>query len=197
MNRVGLYMRISTNDKKQDIETQRLPLVEFCKSRGFTIYKEYVDSTSGSKESRPQLNELLNDAKKRKIDTVIVFRFDRFSRSVSQLIKSLELFENLGISFISYQENLDTNSPTGKVLFTIIGAFAEFERSIIQERVIAGLNKAKQKGVKLGRPTMKVDVNKIVTLKESGLSFNEIANKMKLKKTFVYNQYTKFMLNKA
>ena len=194
--KVWIYARVSTIDK-QDLDTQLIPLRDFSKARWFEIYKEYTDKMSWWKERRPELDNLLNDAKKRKIWAILVFRFDRFSRSTKQLIDNLELFNCLNINFISYSENIDTSTPMGKVLFTMISAFAEFEKSIIKERVIAWLAKAKQKWVKLGRPTMKVDVNKIVTLKESGLSFKEIADKMKLKKTFVYNQYTKFMLNKA
>ncbi len=196
MKKIWIYARVSTIDK-QDLDTQLIPLREYSKIRGFIIFQEYVDKISWSKENRPSLDLLMNDVKKRNIDWVLVFRFDRFSRSTRHLINTLDLFNSLGVDFISYNENIDTFSPAGKVLFTMIWAFAEFERSIIKERVIAWIEKARSKWVKLWRPIIKVNITKIVKLKETGLSFKEIANKMKLKKTFVYNQYTKFMLNKA
>lgn len=194
--RIWIYARVSTIDK-QDLDTQLIPLREYSKIRGFTIFQEYVDKISWSKENRPQLNLLMNDVKKRKIDWVLVFRFDRFSRSTKHLINTLDLFNSLGVNFISYNENIDTSTPAGKVLFTMIGAFAEFERSIIKERVKAWIIKARTKGVILGRPKIYVDKNKIVKLKESWLSFRQIADKLNLKKSNVYSIYKEYMLNKV
>ncbi len=194
MKKIWIYARTSTKDK-QDLETQLLPLREYSKARGFEIYKEYTDKISGAKENRDSLDLLLDDAKKRKIDWVLVFRFDRFSRSTKQLINTLELFDNLWIDFISYSENIDTSSPAGKVLFTMISAFSEFERSIIQERVKAWLEKARKKWKKLWRPWVSTDVKKIVELKEKWLSFREIAKKLKLKKSNVYNKYKEHKTN--
>ena len=192
--KVWIYARTSTTDK-QDLDTQLIPLREYAIARWFEIYREYTDKISWWKESRPELDKLLEDAQKRKISTVLVFRFDRFSRSTSQLIRSLELFNNLWVNFISYQEQIDTSSPVWKVLFTMISAFAEFEKSIIQERVRAGLNKAKAKGKILWRPKIYWDIDRIVELKEKWLSFREIAKKMKLKSTYVYYTYNSYKLN--
>ena len=192
--KIWIYARVSTLDK-QNLDTQLIPLREYAKARWFEIYKEYTDKISWAKENRPWLNQLLDDAKKRKIQTILILRFDRFSRSTRQLINSLELFNTLWIDFISYTENIDTSSAAWKVLFTMIWAFAEFERSIIRERVIAWLNRVKAKGVILGRPKIYVDKNKIVKLKESWLSFRQIADKMKLKKSNVYSIYKECMSN--
>ncbi|NVP18061.1 recombinase family protein [Candidatus Gracilibacteria bacterium] len=194
MKKVGIYTRVSTRDK-QDLEVQLLPLRQYAQARGFFIYKEYSDKISGAKESRPGLDSLMDDAKKRKIDSVLIFRFDRFSRSTKQLINSLDLFNSLGIDFISYSENIDTSSPAGKVLFTMISAFAEFERNIIGERVRAGIEKAKANGVTLGRKKLDVNIKRIVKLKEEGMTYRDIADKMRLKKSYVYNKYKEYKLN--
>lgn len=189
---IWIYARVSTIDK-QDLETQLIPLREYCKARWFTIYKEYTDKMSWWKEKRPELDNLLEDAQKRKIWAILVFRFDRFSRSTSQLIRTLELFNNLWIDFISYSENIDTSSPIWKVLFTMISAFAEFEKSIIKERVISWLEKARKQGKTLWRPKIYWDIDKIAELKEKWLSFDKIAKKMKLKKTYVYYTYKEYL----
>lgn len=190
--KVWIYARVSTIDK-QDLDTQLLPLREYCRARWFEIYKEYTDKMSWWKESRPELNKLLEDAHKRKYDSVLVFRFDRFSRSTSQLIRSLDLFNNLNINFISYSENIDTSSPAWKVLFTMISAFSEFEKSIIQERVRAWLDKARKQGKILWRPKIDWDIDKIAELRERWFSFDKIAKKMKLKKTYVYYTYKEYL----
>ncbi len=194
--KIWIYARVSTIDK-QDLQTQLLPLREYSKARGFTIYKEYTDKISWWKESRPELDKLLEDAQKRKIDWVLVFRFDRFSRSTRQLINTLELFNNIWVNFISYQEQIDTSSPMWKVLFTMISAFAEFEKSIIQERVRAWIHKARIKWKTLWRPKVDTDILKIVKLKESWMTFRDIAEKMKLKKSNVYNKYNSYKLNQV
>ena len=107
-------------------------------------------------KSVPALNELMNDDKKRRFDVVLVWRFDRFARSTRHLINALEEFKNLGIDFVSFQENIDTSSPLGSAIFTIISAVAQLERDIIAERVKAGLRRAKENGKKLGRPKVSV-----------------------------------------
>ncbi len=139
--RVALYARVSTTDQSTD--SQLLDLRRYVRERGWNIFKEYVDEgISGTKDSRPALNELMNDAKKRRFDVVLVWRFDRFARSTKHLILALEEFKNLGIYFVSYQENIDTSSPFGSAIFTIISAMAQLERDIIAERVKAGLKGA-------------------------------------------------------
>jgi len=174
--RVALYARVSTTDQSTD--SQLLDLRRYTRERGWTIFKEYVDEgISGTKDSRPALNDLMNDAKKRRFDVVLVWRFDRFARSTKHLILALEEFKNLGIDFVSYQENIDTSSPLGSAIFTIISAVAQLERDIIAERVKAGLRRAKENGKKLGRPKVSVDPERICELRLQGLSLRTIARK--------------------
>jgi len=188
MKRVAIYARISTSDKRQDLDTQLIPLKEYVSARGWSTYEIYTDEISGSKEKRVGLDMLLDSAKKRLFDTVLVYRFDRFARSTKHLINSLEMFRALGIDFISYQENIDTSTPAGKAMFTMVSAFAEFERSIIQERVKSGIAKAKAKGVKMGRPrNINVDTYKIRELKGDGLSVRKIASLLSIPKSTVQN----------
>jgi len=183
--RIAIYARVSTVDKGQDIQTQTLLLRDFAQLRGWAIYKIYEDTESGSKESRPALNQMIREAHQRKFDCVLVFRFDRFARSSKQLINSLELFRSLGIDFISYQENVDTTTPAGKMMFTIISAFAEFERAIIQERVRAGLENARRKGRRLGRPKIVVDQVQIEKLRTLGWSLRKIGKALNIPKSTV------------
>ena len=124
MKKVAIYARVSTSNKGQDLNTQLLPLKKYCKDKKRDIVQVYTDIMSWTKESRPSLNSLLDDAKEQKFDTVLVFRFDRISRSTKQLIDLLEKFRKLNISFISLNENIDTTTPTGAMMFTIIAAFA-------------------------------------------------------------------------
>ena len=140
------------------------------KSRG-----EYVDEgISGTKDSRPELNKLMADAHRRRFDAVVVWRFDRFARSVSHLLRALENFKALGIEFVSLSEQVDTSTPTGKMVFTVLGAVAELERSLIAERVKAGLRNARAKGKRLGRPRVAVDAARIGALRAHGRSWREI-----------------------
>ncbi|MGA8150351.1 MAG: recombinase family protein [Terriglobales bacterium] len=157
--RVALYARVSTNGERQDPEMQLGELREYCAHRGWEIVGEYVDHVSGSKESRPQLNRLTCDAKARKFDAVVVWKLDRYARSLKHLINALAEYESLGIAFVSLRDNLDLSTPSGRLMFAVIGAMAEFERSLIQERVRAGLKNARNKGKVLGRP-MVTDLSK-------------------------------------
>jgi len=184
MKRIAIYARVSTTD--QSTESQLLDLRRYVSERGWNIFKEYVDEgISGTKDSRPALNELMNDAKKRRFDVVLVWRFDRFARSTKHLILALEEFKNLGIDFVSYQENIDTSSPLGSAIFTIISAVAQLERDIIAERVKAGLRRAKENGKKLGRPRATVDTEKIHWLRSKGLSLRAIAKETGVSRTTV------------
>jgi DNA invertase Pin-like site-specific DNA recombinase len=151
--RVGIYARVSTPDGKgQSPEMQLRELREHCERRGWQMVGEYVDRMTGSKDSRPELNRLMADAHKRRFDVVIVWKFDRFARSVSHLLRALETFKALGIEFVSFSEQLDTSTPAGKLVFTVLGAVAELERSLIVERVRAGMRNARVKGKRIGRP---------------------------------------------
>jgi DNA invertase Pin-like site-specific DNA recombinase len=184
MMRIAIYARVSTTD--QSTESQLLDLRRYTRERGWNIFKEYVDEgISGTKDSRPALNELMNDAKKRRFDVVLVWRFDRFARSTKHLILALEEFKNLGVDFVSYQENIDTSSPLGSAIFTIISAVAQLERDIIAERVKAGLRRARENGKKLGRPRANVDVREIRQLRCDGLSLRAIASHVGISHTRV------------
>ncbi len=135
---------------------------------------------SGASDDRPALAELMADARCRKLDAVMVWRFDRFARSTKALVLALEEFQTLGVDFISYSEQIDTSLPMGKAMFMMISAMAEFERSLIRERVCAGLNRARERGVRLGRPRKGFDVHTALCLKREGHSWSELSKVMKV-----------------
>jgi DNA invertase Pin-like site-specific DNA recombinase len=177
--RAAIYARVSTASNGQDPTMQTRELREYCERRGWQIVGEYVDlGISGAKEKRPELDRLMSDAHRRRFDAVIVWKFDRFARSVSHLLRALENFQALGIEFVSLSENVDTSTPTGKMVFTVLGAVAELERSLIAERVRAGLRNARAKGKRLGRPRVNVDRAKIANLRSEGHSWAAIAAAM-------------------
>ncbi len=130
---------------------------------------------SGAKEKRPKLDRLMADAHRRRFDSIVVWKFDRFARSVSHLLRALETFKALGIEFVSLSEQVDTSTPTGRMIFTVLGAVAELERSLIAERVRAGLRNARAKDKRLGRPRMNVDAAKIARLRRTGASWAKIS----------------------
>ena len=172
--KVAIYARVSTKDQSCALQVRGLKA--YCAARKFTIFREYIDvGESGAKNSRPKLDELMADARKRKFEAIVVWRFDRFARSTKHLLLALEEFRSLGIQFISYQENIDTTSPLGQALFTIVSAVAQLERDLIRERVNAGLRHARACGKQLGRPRRIVDQDEIVRLKEEGASLRDIA----------------------
>ncbi len=174
--RAALYARVSTSGHGQTVEPQLLELREYCERRGWQIVGEYLDEgISGAKDSRPELNRLMADAHKRRFDAVAVWKFDRFARSVSHLLRALETFNALGIAFVSLSEQIDTTTPTGRMIFTVLGAVAELERSLIAERVRAGLRNARAKGKRLGRPRVAVDAGRIAAMRASGASWPAIA----------------------
>ncbi len=177
--RVGIYARVSTTDKGQDPELQLGPLREHARARAWIIHEEYVDQgVSGAKERRPALDQLMADARRRLFDAVLVWRFDRFARSTRHLINALHEFTHLGIAFVSYQENLDTSSPLGEAMFTIIGAMAQLERDITRERVKAGVARARARGKKLGRPQKVFHRDQVEQLRAQGLSFRQIGRRL-------------------
>jgi DNA invertase Pin-like site-specific DNA recombinase len=174
-NRVALYSRVSTHHG-QDPELQLRELREYAQARGLTIIQEYTDvGYSGSKDSRPALNQLMADARRRRFDSVLVWKLDRFGRSLRHLVNALAELEAFGLRFISFRDNLDLSTPSGRLMFQIIGSMAEFERALIQERVKAGLRNARAKGKKLGRPRTAIDESRVKALRESGASWRAIA----------------------
>jgi DNA invertase Pin-like site-specific DNA recombinase len=177
--RAALYARVSTNGHGQDPEVQLRELREYCERRGWDVAGEYIDvGISGTREKRPSLDRLLADAHRRRFDAVVVWKFDRFARSVSHLLRALETFKIQGIEFVSLSEQVDTSTPMGKCVFTVLGAVAELERSLIVERVKAGLRNARARGKKLGRPRRVLDVSKINALRAQGVGWRAIAKQM-------------------
>jgi DNA invertase Pin-like site-specific DNA recombinase len=185
MNRVIIYARVST--KEQKVDMQLTDLREYAKARKLKVINEYIDYASGAKSDRSNYKKLFEDVRKRKCDVVLVWKFDRFARSTKELINALEEFNNLSVDFISYKENIDTSTPAGKILFTLISAFAEFERSIIRERVIAGIEKAKLRGVKLGRPGIPLfTIQNVLELNSQRVSYKDIIKKLGISKSIYY-----------
>jgi len=175
--KAAIYCRVSTSEQKTDMQLNDLR--KFATDRNLSIYQEYVDNAvSGSVKKRPALDKLMEDASKKRFDIVLCWRFDRFARSSKHLVEALHTFKHFGIDFISYNENIDTGSPLGEAMFTIISAMAQLERDIIRERVKAGLRTARNKGKTLGRPKALVDINKLKEMKNSGDSVRYIASRM-------------------
>lgn len=165
---VALYARVSTSD--QDTEIQLVELRRYVAARGWAVEGEFVDAgVSGSVSSRPALDRLRAAARRRDVDGVVVWRFDRFSRSITDLVASLEEFRTLGVAIVSIHEQIDTSSPTGRVVFAVAAAMAECEREILRERVKAGLARARKRRVRLGRP-LKLDALAVLQLRTTGSS---------------------------
>jgi DNA invertase Pin-like site-specific DNA recombinase len=173
--KTAIYARVSTGNGNQHPEMQLREIRSYAKRRGWAVTREYIDEgVSGMKESRPELNKLLADAYQRRFDAVVVWRFDRFARSVSHLLRALETFKSLGIEFVSLSEAVDTSTPAGKMIFTVLGAVAELERSLVAERVKAGLRNARAKGKILGRPRKIVNSDQINRLRAQGASWRTV-----------------------
>jgi DNA invertase Pin-like site-specific DNA recombinase len=187
--RVALYARVSTL-AGQDPEMQLRELREYCERRGLQIVQEYVDKgVSGSRERRPALDKLLVACRKRLVDAVVVYRYDRFARSLRQLVNALEEFRSLGIDFISLHEGVDTSTPNGRLVFGIFASIAEFERELIRDRVRSGLSSARAKGKRLGRPRSNVNVARIASLRASGASWRTISQEMGLAVGTLHNAF--------
>jgi len=181
MMRTAIYARVSTTNHGQDASLQTSEMQQFVEARGWQLADQYVDQgVSGAKDSRPELNRLMADAHKRKFDVVLVWKLDRFGRSLRHLVNALAEFESLGIAFVSLSDNLDLSTASGRLMFNIIGAMAEFERELIRERVKAGMKNAKAKGIRIGRPRANVDAAQIARLRAQGLSWKKIAKQMGL-----------------
>jgi len=182
VKRAAIYARVSTNNG-QDPEVQLAEIRQFCVHRDWTTIREYVDKgISGAKERRPALDNLLADCRRRAVDCVVVYRYDRFARSLRQLVNALEEFRALGIDFVSLHEGVDTSTPNGRLVFGIFASIAEFERELIRDRVKSGLALAKSRGKCLGRPRVNVDRLRIATLRNEGLSWAEICDVLGISK---------------
>lgn len=196
--RVAIYLRVSTARRKtqehadvrvQTVETQRVALLDYAKSRGWDVVREYADEgISGAKDRRPALDNLMADARRRRFDMVLVARFDRFARSVRHLVNALQEFQELGIDFVSLTECIDTSTSAGRMLFTILAAFAQFERDVITERIMMGLSRAEKEGKHLGRPRTIYDRQLAAELYAAGLSYRAIAARCGTTKDTIKNQ---------
>ena len=155
--RTATYARVSTSDQSPALQHDGLRA--FADRAGLSVVAAYTDvAVSGRKEGRPDLDRLMASARKRELDCVLVWKFDRFARSVSHLVRALDEFDHLGVRFVSVQDNVDTTSPMGRAMFAVIGAMAELESALIAERVQAGMAAAKARGRHVGRPATDEDV---------------------------------------
>ncbi len=178
MKTAALYARVSTTDQAAILQLEDLRRYA---SKRFAHLREYVDvGISGVQRHRPQLDTLKADARKRMFEVVLVWKFDRFARSLKHLIDSLEEFRALGIDFISYTEGLDTTTPSGQLLFHVVGAVAQFERDLIAERVRAGIAHARAIGKRIGRPRALTDIDQVIKLRKQGISLRKIARTLGL-----------------
>lgn len=185
--RAAIYARVSTNEQSPELQLQELR--QYVQQRGFVLHKEYIDQVTGDfdkrkKKRKPKdlaYQELIDDAFRCKFDCVIVWKYDRFARSLSALVTALDNFNSLGIDFISLTQNIDTTTSMGRLFYNVIASFSQFEREIIVERVKAGLANAKSKGVQLGRPVKdKTAAERVQTLRQEGWSLRKIAAREKM-----------------
>ncbi len=179
--RAALYARVSTDDRGQDPETQLRLLRDYADRRGFEVAGEFVDYASGTRNDRPQYKKLMEAARRREVDVVLVWRYDRFARSTQALVNALMEFRALGVDFISYQENVDTTTPQGELVFGLMASLAQFESSLIGERVRAGMARAKAQGKRVSRPPIpEATRRRIEELARAGRSINGIAKELKV-----------------
>lgn len=180
--RVAIYARVSTADQNPELQLRELR--DYAGRRGFVVHREYVDQASGDVRRRkraPEFDALMADARRRRFDCVLVWKYDRFARSLGTLITALQEFRDLGVDFISHTQAIDTTTPMGRLFFHLIGSFAEFEREVIVERVRAGLANARAKGKRLGRPVRDPGARaRVVALRNEGLSLRQIAARERL-----------------
>ena len=185
--RAAIYARVSTRDKGQDADLQLRELREYALQRGWTVIGEYVDEgISGSKDSRPQLNRLMLDAKQRRIDCVLVWKLDRFGRSLKHLVNALAELEAVGVSFVSLRDAFDLTTPAGRLMFGVVAAMAEFERDLIRERVKAGIANARAKGRRVGRRPVVLDRAKLTAMRSSGHTIRTIAQTLGCSRSLVH-----------
>jgi DNA invertase Pin-like site-specific DNA recombinase len=179
VNRIAIYARVSTVNHGQNPEMQLEEIREYAARRGWTVVGEYVDvGISGSKASRPQLDRMIRDAHLRRYDAVVVWKLDRLGRSLKHLVTTIEDLAAYGVSFVSLRDNLDLSTPAGRLMLHIIGAMAEFERELIRERVSAGIQAARKRGVRLGRPRTYINPDKIRELRSAGVPWRAIAKRL-------------------
>lgn len=185
--KAAIYARVSTSD--QNCEMQLRDLRGMASQRGLEIVKEFIDAgQSGAKRTRPALDEMLRDAKRGKFRVLLVWRLDRLGRSLGHLVQLLEDFRVSNVELVSYSEGLDFSSATGKLMYQIIGAFAEFEREAIRERVRAGVATARAKGKILGRPRNNASGDQIQALLAAGKTTAEISQELGISQATFYRR---------
>lgn len=186
--RAGLYIRVSTSAGNQTTLNQRRELEAYVERQsGWEIAGVYDDSgVSGAQTERPALNRMLKDAAAGKLGVVVVWKIDRLARSVVHLLQVLQQLKASGVGFVATTQQIDTTTAYGRMVLTFLGAVAEFERSLIVERVKAGLSRAKAQGVKVGRPRVAVDIKRALELRKQGLGYKQIAKSLGVPRTTVY-----------
>lgn len=189
IRRAAIYARVSTIDRHQDPETQLREFREYADRRSFTVVEEFVDHGSGHKDDRPNYQRLLEAVRRRRVDVVLVWRYDRVARSTQALINALNEFHSLGVDFISYHEGTDTTTPQGKLVFAIVAGLAEFESALIGDRVKAGMARAQAQGKHVGRapmsPALRRRIEELYLDKDRKLSLRAIAGKVGVSKSAV------------
>jgi DNA invertase Pin-like site-specific DNA recombinase len=188
---VAIYLRVSTQD--QSTELQRHEITAFVESRGWQIFKVYEDKETGTTSRRAALSEMLAAVRERKVDIVITWKLDRLFRSLKDLITVLHEFHELGVAFVALKDQIDKTTAAGRLMTHLLGAFAEFEASLIRERVRSGLANARRKGVTLGRPKT-IDVERVLELRKQGHSLSEIATQLGITKSGVSKTLSKLAL---
>jgi len=175
---VALYARVSTlNSQNPDLQLRELQ--EYAARRGWSTHSTYLDlGISGAKESRPELNRMMLDAHRHEFDAILVWKLDRLGRSLKHLVVTLEDLQAYGIAFISLRDNLDLSTPSGRLMFHIIGSMAEFERALIRERVSAGIHAARARGKRIGRPRVYVSADKVHRLRAEGVPWREVGRRL-------------------
>lgn len=192
--KAAIYVRVSTQD--QSCQMQEHDLMLYAKSMGFNVVKVYEDKATGTNSNRPALQDLFSDAAKKKFGVLLVYKLDRFARSLTHLVKALEQLQMLEIQFISLKDQIDLTSATGRLMAHLIGAFAEFEATLIKERVMAGLSNARRNGKRLGRPPT-VNLATIIELKNNGMSLSAISKQLGVSKSSVSKSLTQHRLKKG
>lgn len=182
--KVAVYCRVSTSEQSCDM--QKNELTEFAKARGFEIVEIYEDVKSGATTNRLALKRMMKDAFSKKFEAVVLYKFDRIARSLRDLLNLFTELEEYGVSIISYKDSIDMTTSAGRLMFNLLGSFAEFERSIIRERVISGLKNAKARGQQLGRPRQ-INVIGVMELhKQPGMSVRKIAAQLGVSRSAIH-----------
>jgi len=185
MTKVAIYCRVSTD--KQSFESQVHELTEYAGKRQWEIEGVYTDQISGRKERRPGLDKLMEKARQRKVDIVLTWKLDRFGRSLKHLVNTLAELETVGVSFVSLRDNLDFTTPAGRFQFAVLAAVAEFEAAMIRERVKAGIERARARGMQLGRPSSTTEILQAQVFKyhKMGYSVRKVAHVLGVSKSRV------------